>query len=70
MSTVYKIYSRRKHIIIIKYKSIIIKYKRKMMMMVLKGLVSPVVTIPAHQLLHVSRHDGVVPVPDMAKNED
>ena len=37
-------------------------------MMVLKGLVSPVVTIPAHQLLHVSRHDGVVPVPDVAKN--
>ena len=37
-------------------------------MMVLKGLVSPVVTIPAHQLLHVGSHDGVVPVPDLTRN--
>ena len=37
-------------------------------MMVLKGLVSPVVTIPAHQHLHVLGHDGVVPVPDFTRN--
>ena len=37
-------------------------------MMVLKSLVSPVVTIPAHQHLHVLGHDGVVPVPDFTRN--